>query len=806
MMSPISNRFIRLILSGSVLASATAVVAQDSSDFETQALEELIIVGSRTPGRSVEDSPVPIDIISADDLEQSASIGGEVGNLLQANIPSFNLPRQSNSDQADIVRAAQLRGLSPDHTLVLINGKRRHVNSVISVESKLGRGSAPVDFNTIPTNAIERIEVLRDGAAAQYGSDAIAGVINIALKDSADEGRVNLSYGAHSTSPDPTGTDITDGQTALISINKGFSVADGFINLSAEYRDRAATNRAGFDQLPTIGFGEFIVPIPSSDAPEAAPNNALAGRRNYLIGDGESESLALSYNAGFNLSSGFDLYSFGTYSDRDAEGYNFFRYPVSENNVTSVFPNGFVPITVAAVTDYFFAAGTRGVLSSGWSLDASLTHGLNDFDQDTRNSINSSLGASSPTFFNIAEFQYSQTLWNIETSKEFNFDGGASMNFAAGLEYRTENYETTAGDPASYQAGANADGSIGAQGGAGLQPEDTADADRDSYSAFIDMEFDMTEKLLIATALRYEDYEDFGTTTNWKLAGRWELFDGLALRGAASTGFRAPALAQAFFAGRSTSFGTGGALVNSVNLPVSDPLAVANGAQKLQAEESDSLSVGFTYGVENFRLTFDYYAIDIDDRISLSETLDVSGNGIDPTIESIRFFTNVVDTETTGFDIVASYDIGNWDISLAYNDTDTDVVKTDSAVFSIEEINTLETAAPESKLIFSSRWSNDQFSVLARATRYGDTMRVFDFGDGFEPAQVYSSVTTIDADIQWRITDSWNLGVGANNLLDEYPDESIFDISYFGNLPYDAGVAPAGVNGRYAYLRTSYDF
>ncbi len=312
-----------------------AASAQDNNESSAE-LEEILVVGSRAPGRSAEDSPVPVDVLTADDLVQSGTIGGEIGSLLQSNIPSFNMPRQSNSDQADIVRAAQLRGLNPDQVLVLVNGKRRHANSVISVESKLGKGSAAVDFNNIPTSAIERIEVLRDGAAAQYGSDAIAGVINIVLKQAGDGGNVTASYGGHLTSVDVIDKDITDGQTTTISFNKGFSLGDGFLNVSGEYRDRSATDRAGFDQLPTIGFAEFIVPVPSTGTPEAAPNDALAGQRNYRLGDGESKDLNLSFNAGIDLDSGVELYGFGTYSDREAEGSNFFRYPVSDNNVAAV--------------------------------------------------------------------------------------------------------------------------------------------------------------------------------------------------------------------------------------------------------------------------------------------------------------------------------------------------------------------------------------------------------------------------------------------------------------------------------------
>ncbi len=797
-----------VLLACSVALYSGAATAQDNNaNSESSAeLEEILVVGSRAPGRSAEDSPVPVDVLTADALVQSGTIGGEVGSLLQSNIPSFNMPRQSNSDQADIVRAAQLRGLNPDQVLVLVNGKRRHANSVISVESKLGKGAAPVDFNNIPTSAIERIEVLRDGAAAQYGSDAIAGVINIVLKQGNDGGNVSASYGGHITSVDPVNEDVTDGQTATISFNKGFSLGDGFLNVSGEYRDRSATNRAGFDQLPTIGFAEFIVPVPSSGTPEAAPNDAVAGQRNYRMGDGESEDLNLSFTAGIDLDSGFELYGFGTYSDREAEGSNFFRYPVSDNNVAAIHPNGFLPIGVADVTDFSLAGGIKGELSD-WTVDGSLVFGQNTFDDNLRNSVNSSLGAASPTSFNRAEYEYSQTVVNLDASKGFEF-GGSPVNIATGLEFRREDYQSTAGDQASYIAGtvttgeAGGDARIGAQGGAGLQPGETVDVDRNSFAVYIDAEFEITETFMLSTAVRYEDFDDFGNTTNGKLAARWEIANDFALRGAVSTGFRAPSLAQAYFSGSSNSFGTGGALISTVNLPTSDPLARANGAVDLEPEESDSLSLGFTWSNDAFNLSFDYYEVDIDDRIVLGGTLAVAGV---PGIEGIRFFSNAIDTETKGFDLVASYTLDQWSFAAAYNDSDTDIVSS-PAGFSIEEVNTLETAAPENKIILSSTWANDQVSVLVRGIRYGETQRIFDFGGGFEPTQNYSEEWSIDTDIQFNITDAWSVAIGANNLLDEYPDESIFDISFFGNLPYDGGISPLGVNGRYVYVRSSFDF
>ena len=789
--------------------------AQESGSAADNEIEEIITIGTRSQTRAVEDSLVPVDIITADDLLRSPNIAGELGGLLQAAVASFSMPRQSNSGYTDIIRSAQLRGLSPDQVLVLVNGKRRHVNSVISTESKVGRGSAAVDFNNIPTSAIERIEVLRDGAAAQYGSDAIAGVINIVLKDNAEGGNISVSYGGHITDLEPVDKSITDGETVTVSANHGFSSGNGFINLSLEYRDRSSTNRSSFDQLPTIGFAEFIAPIPSSGTPEAAPNDALAGMRNYREGDGEASDINLMYNAGLDLDSGFELYSFGSYSERDGEGYNFFRYPVSANNVISVYPNGFLPISEADVTDFSVAGGITGELSGGWLIDASVVHGFNEFSDGVKNTLNSSLGEASPTEFYRGEYEYSQTVLNFDVSRGMDL-GAIPVNAAAGLEFRFEDYSTKAGDPESYIAGTavactvcitfgNSDVSkIGAQSGPGLTPDDEVDEDRFSWSAYIDLEFDITEDLLFSVAGRFEDYDDFGDTVNGKAAARYELFPGFAVRGSVSTGFRAPSLAQAFFTGTTTSYGTGGALVRTLSLPVTDPIAQENGAEALDAEESLSMSVGFTWSHDSgLSLTFDYFEVEIDDRIALSQNIPVDGV---PGVGGVRFFTNVADTETTGFDVVASYRHEGWNLSVAYNNIDTDIVNNPNRVImGIEEQNTYETAPPEDKLILTGSWSNETISALVRATRFGETERIFDFGGGFEPQQVYGAEWSVDADIEYAINDNWSISAGGNNLLDEYPDLSIFDISYFGNLPYDV-LSPIGVNGRFVYVRTNFSY
>jgi iron complex outermembrane receptor protein len=787
------------------------------ADQERPPLEEVVVVGTRTTGHAVDESLAPIDLVLPEQIRQSAAIPGEIGAAIQSLLPSFNLPRQSNSNFADVVRPAQLRGLSPDQTLVLVNGKRRHATATLTTESKLGKGTSPVDFNAIPAGAIKRIEVLRDGAGAQYGSDAIAGVVNVVLKDTGEGGEANATFGQHRSDFEPTNDSVHDGDTIAASVNAGFGAGQGFVNLTAEYRDRDPTLRSGPDQIP---FFENQTP----------PNLALQGTQTHRAGDGASEDLLFMLNSELALGGDLEFYSFGGYSHRDAEGFNFFRYPDSFANVPGIFPDGYIPVLEATIVDVSLAAGVRGTLVSDWSWDLSAVYGFNDFDHDIRNSLNVSLGTASPTSFNIAEYKLSQLDLRFDMSRPFEVSGFANpVNFAWGVEYRTETYETDPGDPESYIAGPVIGAPIGTQAGSGLQPGETVDEDRDATSVYIDLESSLTDAFQLGIAGRFEDYSDFGSSVNGKISGRYELTPTLAVRSTIGTGFRAPSLTQAFFRGSTTSFGEGGQLEQVLNLPTEDPIAGLLGARELEAEESVSYNLGFVYNNESgFRLAVDLYRIDIDDRITLSER--IGGEAVTDFIESelgipgvlgVRFFTNAVDTETEGFDVTADYafDVGAGSLALgaAYNRSDTEVVSVDpnppvldalgvgAVLFGVEELNTLETAFPEDKLILTSHWTGERWSVLARGTRYGEATRVFNFGGGFEPEQTYGSEWGVDLDVEYAVTESLAVALGANNLLDEYPDLSSADINFFGNLPYDV-IQPITFNGAFYYLRTTYRF
>ena len=542
------------------------------------------------------------------------------------------------------------------------------------------------------------------------------------------------------------------------------------------------------------------------------------------------DDISFMYNAAFPVGDALELYSFGSYSDRNGEGANFFRYPDSFANVPSIFPDGYIPVLEADNVDLSLAAGLRGTLASDWSWDLSAVYGSNDFDHDVTNSLNVSFGDASPTRFNVGEYKYAQATVRFDMTRPFDVGGLANpLNLAWGLEYRNEAYETEAGDPESYEAGPVIGAPIGTQAGSGLKPEETVDVDRDAVSAYLDLETDLTERFQVGAAARFEDYSDFGNSVNGKVSGRYELTDALAVRGTVGTGFRAPSLTQGFFRGSTTSFGEGGQLENVLNLPTDDPIAVLLGAQDLDAEESVSYNLGFVFNPDNgFRLTVDFYRVDIDDRITLSER--IGGPEVTDFIEDqlgipgvlgVRFFTNAIDTQTEGFDIVADYAFdlgpGNLLLSAAYNKSDTEVTHVDpnppeldalgvdNVLFGVEERNTIETASPDDKVVLSADWTTDRWSVLLRGTRWGEATRVFNFGGGFEPEQTYGAEWGIDLDVEFAVTEKLSLAIGGNNVLDEYPDLSSADIGFFGNLPYDV-LQPITFNGAFYYLRTTYTF
>ena len=780
---------------------------------EAAAVPDVVVTGSRLPARTSTDSPVPVDVFSAASLRAAGAVGDELGQALSVLAPSFNFPRQSNSGTSDHIRAGQLRGLSPDQTLVLVNGRRRHPSAIVNTETKIGRGTAAVDLNTIPLGAVGRVEVLRDGAGAVYGSDAIAGVINVILDERPSGFEISTGYGFHRTEVEAINQNLTDGETFTLSASGGMALGDGgFLRAGVDYRDRKATNRAGFDQIPF-----FIAATPA--------NLALAGQRNYAEGDPAVEAVSLWFNAAVPIAGG-ELYGFGTVGHSDTEGATFFRYPDGSDNLTAVYPQGFLPITTGEDDDLALTAGWRAPLGD-WRSDISLTYGRNEFAYGVRNSLNASLGTATPREFRSGTYVFDQTSAHLDLARTVRI-GALEVDVASGLEYRHETYETRAGEAASYAAGPLAL-AIGAQGAPGLDPDDERSVSRDVGGAYLELGLRPTERWLIEGAVRAETYSDFGETLTGKLAGSYAVTPILHLRGAVSNSVRAPFLGQTAFTDRTVNFGAGGTLASTRTLPVSDPIARSLGAEDLREERAFNLSAGLTAEpVAGLTLSLDAFRIQVDDRITLSDRFfgpaleafvqaQPGGAGI----QSVRFFTNAVDTETIGVDAVAQWRIplsaGQLTLGAAYSHAETGITDRRAtpaallaldpafALIGVEEVNTLEEAAPRWKALISAEWTADRYRLLGRLNGYGSTVRVFNFGGGFEPRQRYGSETTVDLEGAFDVTGTLTWTAGVSNLLDNYPDRSDPAINYFGNLPWDV-LSPVGINGRYLYTRLTARF
>ena len=798
-----------------LLAAVPAAHAQQAPDAQTASLDTVVVTGTRARNRTVLDSTSPIDVVTADDLKAAGAINGELGQALQTLLPSLNFPRQSNAGGADMVRSAQLRGLSPDQVLVLINGKRVHTSALVQTESTTGLGTTPVDLNAIPISAVKRIEVLRDGAGAQYGSDAIAGVINIILDDAPHGGEVTTSYGAYHTDFEPTHRTITDGQSRYLSAKFGTTLGaetGGFLRGGVELNNHNATNRAGFDNF----------------AGSSTPDNlALQGKVNYAAGDPKLENYSGWLNAALPLSDAATLYAFGTYAHRHSTGDAFFRYPDDAANVKSIYPYGYRPVGLGSSDDFQGSAGVRGRLGE-WDYDASLTYGDNDFDYGLRNSLNASLGTASPTSFKTGKYEFAQTVANFDATRGVNF-GGRDYTFAVGAELRHECFQTRPGDPASYAIGPVKGVPVGAQAGANLTPADAADVSRNVQGVYAELSGNATDALFIDAAVRYEHYNDFGSTTNGKLSARYEITPEFALRGAVSTNFRAPSLSQIGFESTSTGYDSAGNLINSRILSVDNPIARALGAKSLTPEKSHNYSIGFTATpAEKFDVSLDIYKTDIDNRVVLSEQIggDALTQFIDthfgiPGVQAVNFFTNAVDTSTKGADLVANHRLPLYDGTLtltgSYSYADTKIERVaatpselvalgnDNVLFGLQARNILTNAAPHNRGILSARWADSKWSLLGRATRQGATTRVFDFGGGFTPTQTYSAKWQFDAEVEYKFTPDFSVAFGALNLTDNYPTRSNSNINYFGNLPYDI-ISPIGFNGAYYYARARFTF
>ncbi len=789
-------------------APALAQSPEETQDETGDALETVVITGTRTATRTVASSPSPIDVITPAALEATGTT--ELATALSRALPSLNFPRPAITDGTDAVRPAQLRGLAPDQVLVLVNGKRRHTTALINLNGSQGRGSSPVDLNAIPMSAIQRVEVLRDGASAQYGSDAIAGVINIVLKGSDQGGSISANAGQYSAG---------DGRSAQLAGDVGIKLGEsGSLHLAAEARNQDQTDRAR----------PYVLAPGVTVRPATAPPPGVVVQR---YGDPEIEQFAVSANAELTVNDALTFYGFANASRRDALSNGFFRTALDTRNIPAIYPDGFLPQIRNIAEDRAAVIGLRGLTVLDWDVDLSYNYGNNDLSFGVENSLNRSIGPTSQRNFHAGALEISQHLLNLDVSRGFDVSWLSSpLNVAWGLEWRGEDFQQSAGELASYvNGGALLPGGVPAPSGSqvfpGFRPDDAGDFNRESYAAYLDLEANVTDKFNLGLAVRAEEYSDFGSTTSGKVSARYDFSDKVALRGTVSTGFRAPSLQQQFFRSTATNF-IGGVPFDIRTFRVNDAAAVALGAEPLKAEESKNLSLGLVLQpIDNLYVTVDAYRIDIDDRIMLSENLTSAAvraylnANVDPALGGGRYFTNAIDTSTKGVDIIGTYrwGIGNGtlDLTAGYNYNKTTVERiapNPTALTAIDptavrigrvEVGRLTVGAPRDKFQLGGLYKLGSWSFGANATRYGEFSVLF----GNNPADTSRDQTF---DPQWTLDLSgsyaygnWDFSLGADNVLNDYPDEVLFANSTNGQLPYSAS-SPNGFNGAYMYARIGY--
>lgn len=779
-----------------VLAIAVALgipAAPLLAQTKDQKLDTVIVTGTRVVDRTVAESQSPIDIITPELLTATGST--ELATALARALPSLNFPRPALTDGTSGVRPAQLRGLSPDQVLILVNGKRRHLSGLLNINGSMGRGSSAVDLNTIPIAAIERVEVLRDGASAQYGSDAIAGVVNIVLKGSGRGGSLALDAGQYSAG---------DGRQYQASGDAGVSFGDGRgqVHFAGQFGSQDHTNRAGPYQGTSPNTGNF-------------PG---MGEKTFVIGDPDVDSKAVSANASFNFNDNMQGYATAMLSDRDITSFAFYRSRGHNPVVPQVYPNGYLPQIHQDVKDRSLVAGLKGSNDGGFHWDLSYNYGSSKIDFETRNTMNYSLGAGSPRSFYDGALEYSQNIVNADFSQLLDWGMAYPLTLSFGAEYRDENWKQLAGEPGSYENG-------GAQGFPGFTPVNAVDAKRHNYAAYLGLEGDLTESFSASAAARYENYSDFGSETSGKLSGRYAFNDAVALRATVSNGFRAPSLAQQGYQAVSSIIDAG-IFTERGTFPASSAAAQALGAQPLKAETSTSFSVGLIMQpTDQFYLTVDTYQIKIDDRIIYSSNIAATpaakdlliSLGLSP-VDRFAYFTNAIDTTTKGVDVVGTYTVplaaSSLDLTAGYSYNDTEIKRrSDSppvfadlgittALIGRDEIGRIEESFPKDKFVLGATWTADRWSAGVGATRYGSfTVRS---AAGAARDERYGEQWVVDASVSYRPDASWVFTLGADNVFNSHPDNQTNQLNnIYGMFPY-SNYSPAGFNGAYGYGRIAY--
>ena len=826
-----------------------------------QTVDAVVVVGTRSIGRRALQAPVPIEVVNREQLSLTGQ--SETGRVLQMLVPSFNFSSSTISDGTDALRPATLRGLGPDQTLVLVNGKRRHKSALLHVNTSVGRGTAGTDFNAIPSAAIERIEVLRDGAAAQYGSDAIAGVINIVLKEDVDTGNADLYWGQ---------TYESDGDTWNGNANYGMKVGEsGFLNLTAEWRDRYRTNRAGLTGTQQYDWvdvdqgrpADHVLEIENDDGTVTEKSVWFDGReytferQNFRIGDADSSQKVGFYNFGLPLTEGLELYSFGGYSSRENNSAGFYRRAnQASRTVTEIYPDGFLPEINTDIGDTSLALGMAWTHeSTDLNVDVSVNHGLNTFDFFISNSLNASYGPSSPTSADAGGFKLSQTAFNLDVTYPLDYQSSL-INLAGGIEFRREGYGIHAGEPLSWiNAGLGVDGASGGiQVFPGFRPDNEVDESRTNIAGYADFESYLSGQpgtgLLVGAAVRGEQYSDFGATVTGKATARYDLTKAVAVRAAGSTGFRAPSLQQLYFNNISTQFKVDaddldkdGNREELIALEVGtfrndSDAASALGIPELKEETAFNVSGGFVLKpLEKMWLTVDGFLIQIDDRIVLSgsfsadDITELAAAGA----SSAQVFTNVAQTRTQGVDVAAGYlyafdneSLLNLRAALTWADTevigDVDapeiLIGREDTLFPSQERSMIEEWQPNTRVNISVDYMIGDLTI-GGALRYFGSYTVQE-GSGDDPArQTYGGKWLTDIQSNYQLNEGLSLTIGANNLFDQVPDLNEIGQSRGGTLTdstgrvivdspgvftYSRRSAPFGFNGGLYYAKLSYRF
>lgn len=819
------SNWITLGLPFSTLA-ATAAFAQEAAprtdERAASSLEEIVVTGTRRTDVTAAEAALPIDIIGAERLLNQGFT--DMNDVLRTQVPALNVQRLVTNDGAVFTRPYSLRGLPPDQTLVLVNGKRRHRGATVQFTNvPYIRGSQGPDLSAIPTIAIGQLEVLRDGASALYGSDAIAGVLNFRLRDDSDGATLITRYGQYFEG---------DGEDLLVQGNVGLPfTAEGFANISFEYADSDPTSR-GVQRPDALALSQAGVPGVQSPAQRWGNPDAQAAR--------------VFVNAGVPLNDALDFYSFGNYSWSEGATGFFYRNPDTSFIATSVplttqpggprfsfreiFPGGYAPEFGATIRDAALAAGVRNQNSAGLNWDLSASFGRNQASYEITNTVNPSLGPNSPLAFKPGELEQQDVGFNADLSYPWEVGLSSPLNVAVGAEWREESYTVTTGDMASWQVGpfasvidpdtgARVGLPVGSNGFPGFSPIQAGQFSRSNWATYLGLEADVTDKLTGGLAARFEDFSDFGSTFNWKVNARFDFTDAIGVRASVNTGFRAPTPGQSNAANVSTNIDsvTGAPLTTGI-VPPTNPVAVFFGARDLEPEESFNISAGLVLQPAPWvTVTLDYYEIDVDDRIALSgnfrltqaqrDQLAALGVPGGASFNEISFFTNSFDSSTKGADLVANFDFGlfNGDavLSLNANYNETEITRASSVITADRErLLELEGFVPEWKGAASFNWQGDAFGFTTRANYYGEWT---DFGGAPSADQVGGSEVLVDAEINYRVTEAITLALGGENILDEYPDLEARASQTASGIRY-LRFAPTGFNGGFWYLRATMTF